>query len=122
LDRSKVYKINELIDAHNEKDRLLEKQEDINVKKSLALEIKNNEMLAFELSSCHGSISSFKSVNVDLNARIEKLIDACSSLDHISICNRFKDFDVDACNDHASTISMLNDDIANLYAQLNLQR
>jgi hypothetical protein len=29
LDRSKVDKINELIDALNEKDRLLEKQEDI---------------------------------------------------------------------------------------------
>jgi hypothetical protein len=29
LDRSKVDKINELIDAFNEKDRLLEKQEDI---------------------------------------------------------------------------------------------
>jgi hypothetical protein len=29
LDRSKVDKINELIDTHNEKDRLLEKQEDI---------------------------------------------------------------------------------------------
>jgi hypothetical protein len=49
LDRSKVDKINELIDALNEKDRLLEKKEDIlyeehdkfiNVQKSLALEIK----------------------------------------------------------------------------------
>jgi hypothetical protein len=48
LDRAKVDKINELIDALNE-DRLLEKQEDIlyeehdkfvNVQKSLALEIK----------------------------------------------------------------------------------
>jgi N-acetylglutamate synthase-like GNAT family acetyltransferase len=29
LDRSKVDKINELIDALNEKDRLLEKQEDL---------------------------------------------------------------------------------------------
>jgi hypothetical protein len=62
LDRSKVDKINELIDALNERDRLLEKQEDllykehdkvVEVEKSLALEIKKNEMLAFELSSCH---------------------------------------------------------------------
>jgi hypothetical protein len=53
LDRSKVDKINELIDALNEKDRLLEKQEDIlyeehdkfiNVQKSLALETKKNEL------------------------------------------------------------------------------
>jgi hypothetical protein len=49
LDRSKVDKINELIDTLNEKDMLLEKQEDIlydehdkfiKVQKSLALEIK----------------------------------------------------------------------------------
>jgi N-acetylglutamate synthase-like GNAT family acetyltransferase len=49
LDRSKVDKINELIDVLNKKDRLIEKQEDIlyekydkfiNVQKSLALEIK----------------------------------------------------------------------------------
>jgi hypothetical protein len=61
LDRSKVDKINKLIDVINEKDRLLEKQEDllyeehdkvVEVEKSLALEIKKNEMLAFELSSC----------------------------------------------------------------------
>jgi hypothetical protein len=69
LDRAKVDKINELIDALNEKDRLLEKQEDIlyeehdkfvNVQKSLALEIKKNEILSSELPSCHESIISSK--------------------------------------------------------------
>jgi hypothetical protein len=54
LDRAKVEKINELIDALNEKDILLEKQEDIlyeehdkfvSVQKSLALEIKRNAIL-----------------------------------------------------------------------------
>jgi hypothetical protein len=126
LDRSKVDKINELIDALNEKDWLLKKQEDIlyeehdkfvNVEKSIALEIKKNEMLTFELSYCHDSISSLKNVNADLNDRIEKLNDTSSSLEHVSICNRFKDLDVDACNDHVSTIAKLNDNIANLHAQ-----
>jgi hypothetical protein len=55
LDRAKVDKINELIDALNEKDKLSEKQEDIlyeehdkfvSVQKSLALETKRNEMLS----------------------------------------------------------------------------
>jgi hypothetical protein len=55
LDKAKVEKINELIDALNEKDRLLERQEDIlyeehdkfvSVQKSLALEIKRNELLS----------------------------------------------------------------------------
>jgi hypothetical protein len=62
LDRNKVDKINELIDALNEKDRLLEKQEDIlyeehdkfiNVQKALALETKKNELLISELSMCN---------------------------------------------------------------------
>jgi vacuolar-type H+-ATPase subunit H len=65
LDRTKVDKINELIDALNEKNRLLEKQEDIlyeehdkfvSVQKSLALEIRN-EMLSSELSTCHETVS-----------------------------------------------------------------
>jgi hypothetical protein len=47
---------------------------------------------------------------------------ASSSLEHASICNRCKDFDVDACNDHVSTISKLNVDIANLHAQLKIYK
>jgi hypothetical protein len=79
LDRSKVDKINKLIDALIEKDRLLEKQGDflyeehdkfINVKKSLALEIKKNELLTYELSACNDSISKLKNLNVDLNAKL----------------------------------------------------
>jgi hypothetical protein len=103
FDRSKVDKINELIDALNEKDILLEKQEDIlyeehdklvNVQKSLALEVKKNEILSSELSSCHESISSLKSLNDDLNARIEKINVDSSSLEHVSICNRCNDIDM----------------------------
>jgi hypothetical protein len=129
LDRSKVDKINELIDALNDKDSLLEKQEDIlyeehdkyvNVEKSLALEVKKNEILSSELSSCHEPISSLNSLNADLNARIENLNVASSSTEHVSICNRCKDFDIDVCDDHASTISKLNDEVANLNAELKI--
>jgi hypothetical protein len=57
LDRAKVEKINELIDALNKNDRLLERQEDIlyeehykfvSVQKSIALELKRNEVLSSE--------------------------------------------------------------------------
>jgi hypothetical protein len=67
LDRTKIDKINELIDALNDKNRLLEKQEDllyedhdkfVEAQKSLALEVKRNEMLSCELSTCHETISS----------------------------------------------------------------
>jgi hypothetical protein len=39
-------------------------------------------------------------------------------LEHVSICNRCNDVDINACIGHASTILKLNDDIAKLHAQL----
>ena len=95
LDRAKVEKINELIDALNEKDRLLEKQEDIlyeehdkfvSVQKSLALEVKWNEMLSSELSACHETLSSLKSINDDLNAKLEVVNKSSSCEEHVVIC------------------------------------
>jgi hypothetical protein len=127
LDRAKVEKINELIDALNEKDRLLEKQEDIlceehdkfvSVQKSLALEMKRNEMLSSELSVCHESISSLKILNDYLNAKLEEANTIRSCVEHVVICNRCKDFDIDACDDHLASISKLNDEVASINAQL----
>jgi hypothetical protein len=66
--------------------------------------------LSSELSTCHDSISSLKSSNVDLNVKLEKVNVTSSSVEHVSICNRCKDFDIDACNKHASTILNLNND------------
>jgi hypothetical protein len=127
LDRAKVEKINELIDALNEKDRLLEKQEDIlyeehdkfvSVQKSLALEIKRNEMLSSELSACHESVSSLKKLNDELNAKLEEVNKAGSCVEHVVICNRCKDFDVDVCDEHLASITKLNNEVASLNAQL----
>jgi vacuolar-type H+-ATPase subunit H len=127
LDRAKVEKINELIDALNEKDRLLEKQEDIlyeehdkfvSVQKSLALEIKRNEILSSELSICHKYVSSLKNLNDELNAKIEEVNKTSSCVEHVIICNRCKDFDVDACDEHLISISKLNNEVASLNAQL----
>jgi hypothetical protein len=127
LDRAKVDKINELIDAQNEKDRLLEKQEDIlyeehdklvNVQKSLALETKRNEMLSSELSACHESVSSLKNLNDELNAKLEEVNKTNSCVEHVIICNRCKDFNVDACDEHLASITKLNNEVASLNAQL----
>jgi hypothetical protein len=127
LDRVKVDKINELIDALNEKDKLLEKQEDIlyeehdkfvNVQISLALEIKRNEMLSSELSSCHKSVSSLKDLNVELNAKLEEANATRSCVEHVVICNRCKDLDVNACDEQLISIAKLNDEVASLNAQL----
>jgi hypothetical protein len=91
----------------------------INVQKSLALEIKKNEILSSELSSCHDSISSLKNSNDDLNTKLEKFNVASSCVEHVVICNRCKDFNIDACNEHVSSILNLNNDVASLNAQLN---
>jgi hypothetical protein len=127
LDRAKVEKINELIDALNEKDRLLERQEDIlyeehdkfvSVQKSLALEIKRNELLSSELSICNESISSLKILNDDLNAKLEVVNKSSPCVEHVVICNRCKDFNIDACVEHLTSIAKLNDEVACLNAQL----
>jgi hypothetical protein len=119
--------MNELIDALNEKDRLLEKQEDIlyeehdkfiSVQKSLALEIKRNEMLSSELSACHEFVSSLKNLNDDLYAKLEEASKTSSCVEHVSICNRCNDFDVNACDEHLISIAKLNDEVASLNAQL----
>jgi hypothetical protein len=129
LDRAKVEKINELIDALNEKDRLLEKQEDIlyeehdkfvSVQKSIALEIKRNEMLSSKLSACHESVSSLKDLNDELNAKLEEANATRSCVEHVVICNRCKDLDVNACDEHLASIAKLNNDVASLNAQLKI--
>jgi hypothetical protein len=106
---------------------LLEKQEDIlyeehdkffSVQKSLALETKRNEMLSSELSACHESISSLKILNDDLNAKLEVANKSSSCVEHVVICNRCKDFDIDACDEHLASITKLNDEVASLNAQL----
>jgi hypothetical protein len=106
---------------------LLEKQEDIlyeehdkfvSVQKSLALEIKRNEMLSSELSACHETVSSLKSLNDDLNAKLEEANKSSSCVEHVNIYNRCKEFDVDACNEHLISITKLNDEVASLNAQL----
>ena len=72
---------------------------------SLALEIKSNEMLSCELSTCHETISTLKGVNNDLNAKLEVASNSC--VENITICTRCKDFDVNACSEHVNGTSIL---------------
>jgi hypothetical protein len=88
------------------------------VQKSLALEVKRNEMLSSELSACHETMSSLKSINDDLNAKLVVVNKSSSCVEHVVICNRCKDFDVDACVEHLTSITKLNGEVASLNAQL----
>jgi 5'(3')-deoxyribonucleotidase len=96
-------KINELIETINEKDDLLECQEDLLVKKNkkfvklknaYALEVEKCENLFKELNVCNDSIFCLRTENASLNAKIEEL-NACnvstSTVEHVTICTRCRD-------------------------------
>jgi hypothetical protein len=74
--------------------------------------------LSSELSACHETVSSLKNLNDELNAKLEEVNKTRSCVEHVIICNRCKDFDVDAYNKHLISIAQLNDEVASLNAQL----
>jgi hypothetical protein len=75
-------------------------------------------MLSSELSACHETVSSLKSLNDELTTKLEGVNKSSSCVEHVSVCNRCKDLDVDACNEHLISIAKLNDEVASLNAQL----
>jgi hypothetical protein len=108
----------------------LECQEDLLVKKNkkfvklkdaYALEVENCESLSKELIVCNDSISCLKTENVSLIAKIEEL-NACkpsiSTIEHVTICTRCRDVNIDAMNDHLAMIKEQNDHIAKLNAKI----
>ena len=75
-----------------------------------------------EISSPTDSISRFRDENASLNAKLEEL-NVCkpstSTIDHVSICTRCRDINVDAIHDHLALIKQQNDHIAQLIAKIN---
>jgi hypothetical protein len=123
-------KINELIETINEKDDILESQVDLLVKENkkfvklrnaYALEVEKCKKLSKELDICSDSISSLRTENASLNAKIEEL-NACnvstSTVEHVTICTRCRDVNIDAMNDHITMIKEQNDHIAKLNAKI----
>jgi hypothetical protein len=86
------------------------------------ISLSRNEILSSEISACHESISSLKSVNDELNAKLEVANKSSSSVEHVVICNRCKDFDVNACNEHLASITKLNGEVASINAQLKTSK
>jgi hypothetical protein len=119
-----------LIETINEKDDLLECQEDLLVKENknfvklknaYALEVEKCENLYRELSICNDSISCLRNENSSLNAKIEEL-NVCkpstSTDEHVTICTRCRDVNVEAIDDHLAMIKEQNDHIAKLNAKI----
>jgi prefoldin subunit 5 len=75
-----------------------------------------------ELNVCNDSISCLRDENATLHAKIEEL-NVCkpstSTIDHISICTRCRDINIEAINDHLALIKQQNDHIAQLTAKIN---
>jgi chromosome segregation ATPase len=116
LTMDKKKKINELIETINEKDDLLECQEDLLVKENkkfvklknaYALEVEKCENLTRELSMCNDSISSLRIENDNLKAKIEELSickASTSTVENVAICTRCRDVNVEAIDDHLAMI------------------
>jgi chromosome segregation ATPase len=153
MDQNK--KLNELIEAINEKDELLDSQEDflikenkkfVKLKNAYAQEVEKCENLSKELSICHDSISSLRSENASLlskvkdlnvcndsisylrdeNARLKSKIEelneckpSTSTVDHVSICTRCRDVNIEAIDDYIDMIKQQNDYIAKLTTKIN---
>jgi prefoldin subunit 5 len=114
-----------IISLRNENASLNAKIDELNICKesisSLRTENANLVSKVKELNVCNNSISSLRNENVKLNAKIEEL-NACkpstSIVEHVSICTRCRDVDVDAINDHLAMIKKQNDHIAKLDAKI----
>jgi uncharacterized phage infection (PIP) family protein YhgE len=130
LTKDQKKKINELIETINEKDDILESQKDllikenkkfVKLKNAYALEVEKCENLSIELNDCNDSISYLRTGNASLNTKIEEL-SACnvstSTIEHVTICTRFRDVNIDAMNDHLAMIKEQNDHIAKLNAKI----
>jgi hypothetical protein len=74
------------------------------------------------LNVCNISISNLRDENAMLHAKIEEL-NACkpstSSVDHVTICTRCRDINVDAIHSHLALIKQQNDHIAQLTSKIN---
>jgi hypothetical protein len=115
------------------------------LKNAYAQEVEKYENLSKELSICHDSISSIRTENANLISKIEKLnvcndsfsclrdeniklnakiekLNTCklsaSSVEHVTICTRCRDVNVEAIDDHLAMIKQQNDHIAKLSAKI----
>jgi DNA repair exonuclease SbcCD ATPase subunit len=124
---AKVEKLNvcddSIVNLKNDNASLIAKIDKLN--ESIAsLKIENEKLIAKakDLNVCNDVISNLRNENVMLHAKIDEL-NVCkpftSSIDHVSICTRCRDINVDAIRDHLALIKQQDDHIAQLSAKIN---
>jgi hypothetical protein len=89
-----------------------------------SLKIENEKLIAKtkDLNVCNDAITNLKDENAILHARIVEINDckpSTSTVDHVSICTRCRDVNVDAIHDHLALIKQQNDHIATLTTKIN---
>jgi hypothetical protein len=90
----------------------------------LALRLRMKKLIAKakDLNVCNDAITNLRDENAILHARIVELNDckpSTSTVEHVTICTRCRDINVDAIHDHLALIKQQNDHIAQLSAKIN---
>jgi hypothetical protein len=123
---AKVEKLNvcddSFVNLKNDNVGLLAKIDKLNESIS-SLKTKNDKLIAKakNLNVCNDIVSNLRNENVMLHAKIYEL-NVCkpstSTIEHVSICTRCRDVNVDAIHDHIAMIKQQNDHIAKLDAKI----
>jgi hypothetical protein len=93
----------------------------VKLKDAYALEVEKYENLSKELNICNDSISCLRTENASLIAKIEEMNAynvSTSTAEHVTICTRCRDINIDAMNNHLAMIKEQNDHIAKLNAKI----
>jgi hypothetical protein len=124
---AKVEKVNNcddsLVNLKNNNASLIVKIDKLNESIS-SLKIENASLIskAKDLNVCNDVVSNLRNENVILHAKIDEL-NVCkpstSTVDHVSICMRCRDINVDAIHDHLALLKQQNDHIAQLTSKIN---
>jgi hypothetical protein len=124
---AKVEKLNvgddSLVNLRNDNANLIAKIEKLNASLS-SIKIENEKLIAKakDLNVCNVSISNLRDENAILHAKIVEL-NTCkpstSTVEHVNICTRCRDINVDAIHDHLALIKQQNDHIAQLRGKIN---
>jgi hypothetical protein len=111
-----------LVNLRNDNANLLTKIDKLNASLS-SLKIANEKLIAKAkyLNVCNVSISNLRNENDILHAKIVEL-NSCkpstSTVEHVTICTRCRDVNIDAIHDHIAMIKQQNDHIEKLDAKI----
>jgi hypothetical protein len=109
-----------IVNLRNDNASLIAKIDKLN--ESISSLRDENARLISIANVCNNVVSNLRNENDILHAKIDEL-NVCkpstSSVDHVNICTRCRDINVDAIHNHLALIKQQNDHIAQLTAKIN---